>query len=35
LTRHFDNLIRSAIVNPHESAAFARTLLVSDPHGGH
>ncbi len=24
LTRHFDNLIRSAIVNPHESAAFAQ-----------
>ena len=24
LTRHFDNLIRSADVNPHESAAFAR-----------
>ena len=31
LTRHFDNLIRSAIVNPHESAAFARTLVVSEP----
>ena len=37
LTRHFDNLIRSAIVNPHESAAFARSLVVSEPivHGRH
>jgi transcriptional regulator with XRE-family HTH domain len=26
LTRHFDNLIRSAVVNPHEAAAFATTL---------
>ena len=31
LTRHFDNLIRSAIVNPHESAAFARSMVVSEP----
>ena len=26
LTRHFDNLIRAADVNPHEAAAFARSL---------
>ena len=31
LTRHFDDLIRSAVVNPHESAAFSRTLVVSEP----
>ena len=31
LTRHFDNLIRAAIVNAHESAAFAQNLLVSEP----
>jgi transcriptional regulator with XRE-family HTH domain len=29
LTRHFDNLIRSAVVNAHESAAHARRLEVS------
>ncbi len=34
LTRHFDNLIRAAIVNPHESAAFARTLVVSEASAG-
>jgi transcriptional regulator with XRE-family HTH domain len=27
LTRHFDNLIRAAVVNAHESAAFARGLV--------
>ena len=32
LTRHFDNLIRAAEVNAHESAAYARSLVVSD-HG--
>ena len=26
LTRHFDNLIRSAVVNPHEAAGFATSL---------
>ena len=26
LTRHFDNLIRAAIINPHESAAYAASL---------
>lgn len=26
LTRHFDNLIRAAVINAHESAAFARAL---------
>jgi hypothetical protein len=26
LTRHFDNLIRAADINPHEAAAFARNL---------
>jgi transcriptional regulator with XRE-family HTH domain len=31
LTRHFDNLIRAAIVNAHESAGFARSLAVSEP----
>ena len=31
LTRHFDNLIRAAEVNAHESAAFARSLVVSEP----
>lgn len=30
LTRHFDNLIRAAEVNAHESAAYARNLVVSD-----
>jgi transcriptional regulator with XRE-family HTH domain len=37
LTRHFDHLIRAAIVNPHESAAFARGLVVAEPtgRGGH
>ena len=38
LTRHFDNLIRSAIVNPHESAAFARTPArfgIALARGGH
>ncbi len=29
LTRHFDNLIRAADVNPHETAAFARNLSLS------
>jgi hypothetical protein len=29
LTRHFDNLIRAAIVNAHESAAFAARLKVA------
>lgn len=29
LTRHFDNLIRAADVNPHEAAAFARRLATS------
>src|SRR6185369_7828442 len=29
LTRHFDHLIRGAVVNAHESAGFARALLVS------
>jgi transcriptional regulator with XRE-family HTH domain len=28
LTRHFDNLIRKAVVSPHESAAFIRGLPV-------
>ena len=28
LTRHFDNLIRSAIVGPDQIAAFIRTLKV-------
>jgi transcriptional regulator with XRE-family HTH domain len=28
LTRHFDNLIRKAVVGPHESAAFIRALPV-------
>jgi transcriptional regulator with XRE-family HTH domain len=31
LTRHFDNLIRAAVVNAHESADYARRLLVSEP----
>ncbi len=26
LTRHFDNLIRAADINPHEAATFARSL---------
>jgi transcriptional regulator with XRE-family HTH domain len=30
LTRHFDNLIRAAVVNAHESAAFARGLMASE-----
>lgn len=29
LSRHFDNLIRHAIINPSEAAAFVRTLTVS------
>jgi len=29
LTRHFDNLIRDAVVSAHESAAFIRTLEVT------
>ena len=29
LTRHFDNLIRNAVVAPHESAAYLRGLTVS------
>ncbi|MET2826322.1 helix-turn-helix domain-containing protein [Mesorhizobium shangrilense] len=34
LTRHFDNLIRVADVNPHEAAAFARNLAgMSFPSG--
>jgi transcriptional regulator with XRE-family HTH domain len=31
LTRHFDNLIRAAVVNAHESATFAAGLVVSEP----
>jgi transcriptional regulator with XRE-family HTH domain len=31
LTRHFDNLIRSAVINAHESAAHARGLVVASP----
>ncbi len=30
LTRHFDNLIRAAVVNAHESAAHARMLAARD-----
>jgi transcriptional regulator with XRE-family HTH domain len=30
LTSHFDNLIRSAIVNPHEAAAYTRSLSETD-----
>jgi len=29
LTRHFDNLIRNAVVGPSESAAFLRELKVA------
>jgi transcriptional regulator with XRE-family HTH domain len=29
LTRHFDNLIRAADVNPHEAASFARSLSAT------
>lgn len=29
LTRHFENLIRAADINPHETAAFARKLATS------
>lgn len=29
LTRHFDNLIRAALVNPHEASAFAQSLPVA------
>jgi hypothetical protein len=31
LTRHFDNLIRSAVINAHESAAFARGVAITEP----
>ena len=31
LTRHFDNLIRAAVVNAHEAAAHARTLADTMP----
>jgi transcriptional regulator with XRE-family HTH domain len=31
LTRHFDNLIRSAVINAHESAAYARSLVPTEP----
>jgi hypothetical protein len=30
LTRHFDNLIRSAVINAHESVAFARSVVVTE-----
>lgn len=30
LTRHFDNLIRAADINPHEAAAYARSLAEMD-----
>ena len=30
LTRHFDNLIRAAEINAHESAGFARTLAEAN-----
>ena len=32
LTRHFDNLIRAAVVNAHEAAAHARMLADTMPH---
>jgi transcriptional regulator with XRE-family HTH domain len=31
LTRHFDNLIRAAVINAHESVAFARSLMADEP----
>src|SRR5262245_47245875 len=33
LTRHFDNLIRSAVINAHESVAFARSVVVTESPG--
>ncbi|MEQ9571144.1 MAG: transcriptional regulator, partial [Nitratireductor sp.] len=31
LTRHFDNLIRAASINPHEAAAYAASLASLPP----